>query len=689
MNRSTKLIWTIILVLILGTGNVLGAAITENDSTQPRGAPLDNATNDQGQLLDPVVEGFRAPGYRAGYDADARNIYFDWSGNIMGNTNHDPAFYSTVSVANRDFINFTNAAALNGVDTPQVALYELVGLYTPMDVLKVLKLEKDIYIDSSKYPYVLQPEDKLPVTADICQRCHAPVGWLEAHSEPPTYYFSFLKGQFWGAAFLEYPGHVAPITVKGSYPNEIYERYTGPYTYPGNAGSPHKINISNESEAEMDGVQCDSCHRVKDGYKRKSLYDGSWIAAGNGGFFVDRYDPFYDGRAHVVYNFQNKGDFCGTCHDVTNPLIKTRTKVNNTVPDMLHPIERTYTEWYWSDYRTEKKTCQNCHNPMKFVGAQTWMLYPGLDRLWGKLDSVWSDYFKYPVSPNRTEAYKDALRRNKDFMAGDAAYLQFVETPSTASKGKPVTVKVNVTNRAGHKLPTGFAEGRQMWIHIKAVDDSGKVIFESGYLKDSKLVRDEYIQNGNPVPDPDKKMIKVYEQVALAEGYDTFNLGSYNILDANKDGYVNHTEKEFHFVLMNYIEKDNRIPPKGYNKRAYAADGAFIIPHDPKDTDYNDGQNWDKTPYTFTIPTDVKGKISVTATLKYQTFNREYIDFLATTDMEKTVKFGGRNRNIPDGAGTYYGNNPTWGTALHQLWQDAGKGSPVNMSTAIININLE
>lgn len=672
MSLRTNLFWTILLFLMLG-GNALGAAITQNDSTQPRGSP--NAANGQGQDLSPVIQGFRAPGYRAGYDSDARDIYFHWAGNMMGNTNRDPAFFATVSVANRDFINFMNAAALNGADTPQDELYELVGLYTPIDVLKALKLEKDIYIDSSKYPYVLQPEDKLPVTADICLRCHAPVGWLEAHSEPPTYYFPFLKGQFWGAAFLEYPGHTAPITVNGSYPNETYERYTGPYTYPGNAGYPRKVNISNESEAEMDGVQCDFCHRAEDNFKRKSRYDGSWIAAGDGGFFVDRYDPFYDGRAHVVYNFQDKGDFCGTCHDVTNPLIKTKTRVSGAVPDMLHPIERTYTEWYWSDYRKESKTCQNCHDPMKFVGAQTWMLYPGLDRLWGELDSVWSDFFKYPVSPNRTEAYKDALRRNKDFMAGDAAYLEFVETPSSASKGKDVKVKVKVTNRAGHKLPTGFAEGRQMWIHIKAVDDSGKVIFEDGVLDSNG-----YLNRTSET--------KVYEQVVLAEGYNKFNLSGYNILDANKDSYVNHTEKEFHFVLMNYIEKDNRIPPMGYNKAAYNADGAFIIPHDPKDTDYADGQYWDVTPYTFTIPDWAKGNIRVTATLKYQTFNREYIEFLKITDMEKTVKYGGRSRNIPDGTGTYYGGENTWGNALYKVWQDADRGPPVNMGTAIADITL-
>ena len=47
------------------------------------------------------------------------------------------------------------------------------------------------------------------------------------------------------------------------------------------------------------------------------------------------------------------------------------------------------------------------------------------------------------------------------------------------------------------------------------------------------------------------------------------------------------------------IVKDNRIPPKGFNKAAYQADGAFIV---PVKIPMRDGQNWDETAYTFDIP---------------------------------------------------------------------------------------
>jgi hypothetical protein len=222
----------------------------------------------------------------------------------------------------------------------------------------------------------------------------------------------------------------------------------------------------------MDGIDCAFCHRVMDNAKRKSRLDGSSMSAGNGGFFVSRESPFCEvegGCADVEpeYDILSEGHFCGTCHDVTNPLLKTKTKVNGKIPDMDHPIERTYTEWYWSAYR-EEASCQDCHEPVLFQGAQTWMIYPVLDLLWGDVDHLWRNPpYEYSV-PDRSEAYKFGLERNRGFMLDEAAEIAFVETPGTGRAGQSVTVNVKVTNNAGHKLPTGFSEGRQMWIHLKA-----------------------------------------------------------------------------------------------------------------------------------------------------------------------------------------------------------------------------
>ena len=596
---------------------VLAAVITENDSTQPRGTPLHNTTNQRGQLLDPIVDGFRAAAFR-GQEQD--EIYHNWSGMMMANASRDPAFFAQLSVANHDIIELINSMP-GEPDDPNTELGEF---------LVDNKLDQDIFRDPDTGR--LEPEELLPFTADLCIRCHSPVGWLEGRSEPPTTESPHLRGQFWGAALLETP-------VDAS-------------------GNPRRANFAVESEAEMDGLQCDFCHRAKNNFKRFSRYDGSVMANGSGGYFVATRNPF-DDEVEPEFDFQEEGVFCGTCHDVTNPLLFTQTLVNGQVPDppMMHPIERTFTEWYWSDFRKEE-SCQDCHKPMKFLGAQTWLIYPGLDMLWGEVDQKWRQPpFNYNIPPRR-RAWQDAANRNRRFMAREAARVQIVNTPSGALPGDEVTVNVKVTNKAGHKLPTGYAEGRQMWIHIQVVDARGSMLFEDGVLD----------PNGVLIRTPETK---VYEHIALAKDYP----------------FLDEHDEEFHFILLNFIEKDNRIPPKGFNKAAYTADGAFIIPRDPKDTDYPDGQNWDVTPYTFTIPPDALAPVQVTATLLYQTFNREYMEFLRDHDVEPTQSFGGRARDLPAG-GQYANLNLTWGEVLFKLWEDSGQGPPVEMGQARFNLSF-
>jgi hypothetical protein len=613
--KANELTKVFVLILLGAAATALAGVSTMHDSTQPRGAPQGGTANDQGQSLAPIVSGFRAP---ALHGSQQRQSYFDWAGMTMANATRDPAYFSAVYAANKDLIRYVNSLAGEPQDPS-----------TPMGAfLRQSGLENDIHRapDGS-----LQPEDLLPVTAGFCLRCHSPVGWLEAHCEPAVTGSPFLKGQFWGAALVE---------------------------------KVHPVSVTTASEAEMEGEQCGFCHRVKDNYKRKSLYDGSPMPAGNGGFFVARDDPFGTGPAFPVYPFQRKPEFCGTCHDITTPLFKTVTKVNGAVPDMLHPFERTYTEWYWSAYRAEGKRCQDCHKPMKFLGAQTLLLYPGLDRLWGDLDRQWTEV-GYQVPPRRIAIYRAAAERNRRFMRS-AAGIGFVEAPRSARKGKPLTLKVKVTNESGHKLPTGFPEGRQMWLHIRAVDGSGRVVFEDGVLDAA----------GALVRTPETK---VYEIVPLAEGYPP------SVLDADGDGVVSREEKLFHAILFNCVEKDNRIPPRGFKREAYMADGAFIVPRDPKDNDYADGQNWDITPYTFTVPATAKGRLTVTAILEYQSLSKEFIEFQRVNDTEKTQAFGGRARNLPKGE---YGGFQTWGSALYQLWKDTGMGPPVVMGEARLSLGL-
>ena len=41
-------------------------------------------------------------------------------------------------------------------------------------------------------------------------------------------------------------------------------------------------------------------------------------------------------------------------------------------------------------------------------------------------------------------------------------------------------LKVTVTNECGHKLPTGYPEGRRVWLNVKFYDDAMNLLGESG-----------------------------------------------------------------------------------------------------------------------------------------------------------------------------------------------------------------
>ena len=71
----------------------------------------------------------------------------------------------------------------------------------------------------------------------------------------------------------------------------------------------------------------------------------------------------------------------------------------------------------------------------------------------------------------------------------NAAILQETVTKATKLLRKAATLSlslgggnltVRVTNESGHKLPTGYPDGRRMWLHVRAFDADRAVVFESG-----------------------------------------------------------------------------------------------------------------------------------------------------------------------------------------------------------------
>ncbi len=341
---------------------------------------------------------------------------------------------------------------------------------------------------------------------------------------------------------------------------------------------------------------------------------------------------------------------CGSCHNVDNPTLSWDpqrgqywpNEPNQTAPSFakgdLFPIERTYDEWLHSAYATSTgvyapqfagakadgivRTCQDCHMPRTIgpaaygdvtrdcktngclpehtlIGGNTWV--PQLLK-----DSRW----RLNAAADSTEL--DRTTELAREMIANSATLSVTLVDAGANK----QVTVRVTNETGHKLPTGYPEGRRMWLSLTAFDADRNVIFRSGAYDPATGILSD---------DPS---LKVYE---VKQGI-TAELAAEKGLAAGES---------FHFVLNNTYIKDNRIPPRGFTQAAFDAPGLR-----PVGATYADGQYWDDTIYS--VPPETK---SVMVVLYYQTASKEYVDFL-------------RSQGGADGA------------TVGQLW-DNSKSAPV------------
>jgi hypothetical protein len=305
----------------------------------------------------------------------------------------------------------------------------------------------------------------------------------------------------------------------------------------------------------------------------------------------------------------------------------------------LAPIERTYSEWFYSAYnsptgvyapqfggnRAYVATCQDCH--MRAVtgkgcndpaaptrtdlplhdmsGGSTWML--------GVLNHLYPGRFN-------TAAMDAGILRAR-YMLQNAATLSAVQ--------EGIKLKVTVTNDSGHKLPTGYPEGRRVWLNIKLLDAESNLIFESGAYDPAT---GELAASG----------ARIYE---AKPGLDSVTAPLVGVEEG----------PSFHFVLNNKIFKDTRIPPRGFTNANFAMFGGS-----PVTTGYEDGQYWDDVLYGLK-----PGVVTAQINLYYQSTSKEYIEFL-------------RDKNITNSAGQ----------VLYDLWNENDKCPPELMASVTLSVNI-
>lgn len=421
---------------------------------------------------------------------------------------------------------------------------------------------------------------------EFCIRCHAPRGWLEGRSAAPD------------ASLL--------------------------------------------NREDLHGVSCDVCHHLVDplSAEAKKLAKDTPPGYGNAMMVVDPENvvrgPYGDGKGAMPHQvlqspYHASSELCANCHDVSNPTLAQNVKTQP--PASYGHIERTYSEWALSDFAQKEQiqTCQSCHFPRVPEGGQA-----------SKFGELHRDYFVRHDGAGGSTWVQDAILKiwegkdlNREALdAGKENARRLLKTAAALglelSSGK---ARLTITNLTGHKLPTGYPEGRRMWVNLRFLDQDGKVLRELGRYGEK-----EDTLAGSKVTVPTligADDTRVYECLP-------------GLSKAQAEKFKKTEGKSFHFVLNDVTVKDNRIPPRGFRRAAFASRLCA-----PVGADYADGQYWDELEFSMPAGTEV-----VEIRLMYQSVSWEYLKFLV-------------EENKTD----------SWGRDLYDAWEQTGKCPPEEIAS--------
>jgi hypothetical protein len=304
-----------------------------------------------------------------------------------------------------------------------------------------------------------------------------------------------------------------------------------------------------------------------------------------------------------------------------------------------------------------------------FVGGNTWV--PGIVK--GEFGAGLDQ-----SGTNRTQSLQQTIDWSRQLLGTAAALDTTIQsyTPPTSSVPGAMALAIKVTNLTGHKLPTGYSEGRRMWLNVQVRDANGGLVFESGAYDAT---------TAQLTQDPQAHVYEVLQGIWNYHG-----TGTCDIENASN-------EKMFHFVLNDCIARDSRIPPLGFTP-ATAADpnGYDLRPVGYTYAETSPGSgvlvNFDTATYTLAVPPGTVTPLTATARLYYQTASNYYIEFLRDEAVnegfpdENAMCSGGPNRPFTVGP-----QSRTRGEYMYELWNNApddttqpgyGKSPPELMQTS-------
>ena len=418
-------------------------------------------------------------------------------------------------------------------------------------------------------------------------------------------------------------------------------------------------------------------------------------------------------RHKMLYSRYHKSKyFCATCHDVSNPALanlgadptQPLPTETDSASSYFH-VERTFSEFMLSAYGqqggaatnadfqqqgapniTWAAKCQDCHmrditgkacnkqgvpsrpgestehpdsgQPLHdLTGGNTWITHilasldpngPVYDpvnlALLDQGPSVLTLDLSQGMSPKQNGA---ALKAGSDRARQQLQLAATIKDLTYNSGNGDISFKVQ--NNTGHKLISGFPEGRRMFVNIKAYDGSDNLIYEVNPY-DYSVGTLKGLSNSSSSPPLGAGEVYVDELV----------------YEVHPSSDLTGEEQTFHFVLATGRSKDIRIPPKGFDIANAVERLCEPWYHNQQRLDYFTAAEY-AGGYDDVSLSIASGADLVEVTVYYQGTSREYIEFL------RDEINGDGARTLPDTAyivqtDPFFAQLAAWGDVIWQLW---------------------
>jgi hypothetical protein len=459
----------------------------------------------------------------------------------------------------------------------------------------------------------------------------------------------------------------------------------------------------------------------------------------------DKLGPYSDAQAKhqsKPSRFHRSVDFCGTCHDVSNPAVGDLAPNNgaqlplpagsfsgqlgspvtdkaafNNFPFQYGIVERTYSEYKsgalsqtrvsdapslpsflnqgairaaynssvvagtngnYADGTTRYFSCQTCHMPA--VTGQGCNKNPPVRKDLPLHDMTGGNYW----IPDAIQ-YLDALGMlrigggltSQEITAMNAGKTRAQYQLRNAAALDVAGNTLRVYNLTGHKLISGYPEGRRMWLHMNWYDAQGQRLREDGAYGPMQVTIDGTAAQVNTILNLDDPNTKIYEahyaitkdwaqklrsvghSASLPLSYDRTTGAVTRTLGELAEGAEFYHES-FHFALNNYVAKDNRIPPYGMDYNTAAMRNCLPVPDDQYGDPGLSGRYncWDEI--ALNPP---PGATRVAIDLLYQPTSWEYVQFLYLANTKQNAFLGDE------------------GASLLEAWLATGMAAPYTMAS--------